>query len=93
MICNVATIPHFTAEKMKAAPLALPPLATQRRVARFLDERTARVDGLIEKLVGCDTRPSAPNNPPNSKSLLGLLMEYRSALITATVTGQLADLQ
>ena len=49
MICNVATIRHFTAEKVKAAPLALPPLDTQRRIARFLDEKTVRIDGLIEK--------------------------------------------
>ena len=27
----------------------LPPLETQRRIARFLDEKTARIDGLIEK--------------------------------------------
>ena len=70
MICNVATIPHFTAEKVKAAPLAVPPLDTQWRIARFLDEKTARIDGLIEK----------------KRELLDRLAEKRQALITRAVT-------
>ena len=77
MICNVATIPHFTAEKVKAAPLALPPLETQRRIARFLDEKTAQIDRLIERIWDSVTR----------------LEEYRMAQITAAVTGQIAKLQ
>ena len=70
MICNVATIPHFTAEKVKAAPLVVPPLDTQRRIARFLDEKTARIDGLIEK----------------KRALLDRLAEKRQALITRAAT-------
>lgn len=70
MVCNVATIAHFTAEKVKAAPLALPPLETQRRIARFLDEKTAQIDGLIDK----------------KRALLERLAEKRQALITRTVT-------
>ena len=70
MICNVATIPHFTAEKVKAAPLVVPPLTTQRRIARFLDEKTARIDALIEK----------------KRELLDRLAEKRQALITQAVT-------
>lgn len=70
MICNAATIPHFTAEKVKAAPLALPALDTQRRIARFLDEKTARINGLIQK----------------KRALLDRLAEKRQALITRAVT-------
>ena len=70
MICNVATIPHFTAEKVKAAPLAFPPPHTQRRIVRFLDEKTSRIDGLIEK----------------KRELLDRLAEKRQALITRAVT-------
>ena len=70
MVCNVATIAHFTAEKVKAAPLALPPLKTQRRIAQFLDKETARIDGLIEK----------------KRALLDRLAEKRQALITRAVT-------
>lgn len=72
-----------------------PPLDTQRRIARFLDEKTARIDGLMEKLAGSNLSLSTSNVNSNSKehSLLELLMEYRSALITAAVTGQLVDLR
>ncbi len=75
MICNVATIPHFTAEKVKAAPLVVPPLDTQRRIARFLDEKTARIDGLIRK----------------KRALLDRLAEKRQALITRAVTEGLSS--
>ena len=80
---------------MKNAFIALPPPDTQRRIARFLDEKTARIDGLIEKIFGHNLNSNAPNVRSNSndKSLLGLLMEYRAALITAAVTGQLAELR
>ena len=55
---------------MKNAFIALPPLETQRRIARFLDEKTARIDGLIEK----------------KRALLNRLAEKRQALITRAVT-------
>lgn len=55
---------------MKNAFIALPPLETQRRIARFLDEKTARIDALIEK----------------KRMLLDLLAEKRQALITRAVT-------
>ena len=51
-------------------PLPLPPLHTQRRIARFLDEKTARIEGLIEK----------------KRALLDRLAEKRQALITQAVT-------
>lgn len=55
---------------MKNAFVALPPLETQRRIARFLDEKTAQIDGLIEK----------------KRALLDRLAEKRQALITRAVT-------
>ena len=55
---------------MKNAFIALPPLDTQRRIARFLDEKTVRIDGLIEK----------------KRALLDRLAEKRQALITRAVT-------
>ncbi|MEX2515474.1 MAG: restriction endonuclease subunit S [Gammaproteobacteria bacterium] len=51
-------------------PLPLPGLETQRRIAQFLDEKTARIDGLIERKC----------------VLLDRLAEKRQALITRTVT-------
>lgn len=48
----------------------IPPLETQRRIARFLEERTAQIDGLIEK----------------KGALLERLAEKRQTLMTHTVT-------
>ena len=51
-------------------PWKWPPLDTQRRIALFLDEKTTRIDGLIEK----------------KRELLDRLAEKRQALITRAVT-------
>ena len=51
-------------------PWKWPPFDTQRRIARFLDEKTGRIDGLIEK----------------KRELLDRLAEKRQALITRAVT-------
>lgn len=51
-------------------PLPLPLIETQRRIARFLDEKTAPIDELIEK----------------KRVLLDRLVEKRQALITRAVT-------
>jgi type I restriction enzyme S subunit len=48
----------------------LPPLDTQKRIARYLDEKTARIDALIAK----------------KRELLERLAEKRQALITHAVT-------
>jgi type I restriction enzyme S subunit len=50
--------------------LPLPPLDTQKRIARYLDEKTARIDALIGK----------------KRELLERLAEKRQALITHAVT-------
>lgn len=51
-------------------PLPLPPLETQRRIAQFLDQKTAQIDGLIDK----------------KHALLLRLAEKRQAIITHAVT-------
>lgn len=55
---------------MKNAYVSVPPLDAQRRIARYLDEKTARIDGLIKK----------------KRALLDRLAEKRQALITRAVT-------
>lgn len=63
----------------------VPPLAEQRAIAAFLDRETARIDALIGGV-------NIPTDKPPT-SLLGkhiaLLQEYRTALISAAVTGQI----
>lgn len=51
-------------------PLPLPPFDTQRRIATFLDGKSARIDGLIAK----------------KRALLERLSEKRQAIITQAVT-------
>jgi restriction endonuclease S subunit len=51
----------------------LPPLPEQQAIAQFLDEQTAKIDTLIAK-----TRTS-----------IDYLKEYRTALISAAVTGKI----
>ena len=65
-----AKMPRADWEIVGHQPLPLPPLDAQRRIARFLDEKTARIDGLIEK----------------KRALLDRLAEKRQALITRAVT-------
>ncbi len=62
---------------MKNAFIALPPLDTQQRIARFLDDKTAGIDETRKQIL-CSIKS---------------LSEYRSALITAAVTGQIAELR
>ena len=62
--------PAINASELVTIHLPLPPLDTQRRIARFLDDKTGRIDGLIAK----------------KRELLDRLVEKRQALITRTVT-------
>lgn len=55
---------------LKNALVAVPPIEVQQRIARFLDEKTSRIDALIEK----------------KQALLERLAEKRRTLITRAVT-------
>ena len=70
LICNVATISHFTAEKVKASPLIIPPIDIQRQIAQFLDSKIEKINQLIDKKL----------------ELLDRLAEKRQVLITQAVT-------
>ena len=65
-----AKMPRADWEIVGHQPLPLPPRDTQQRIARFLDDKTARIDGLIEK----------------KHTLLDRLAEKRQALVTRAVT-------
>ncbi|MBN3897301.1 MAG: restriction endonuclease subunit S [Nostoc sp. NOS(2021)] len=70
VICNKATIAHFTVEKFSQMWIWLPPLSEQRAIANYLDHETAKIDTLIS----------------DKERLLDLLTEKRRALITDAVT-------
>lgn len=63
-------MPRADWETVGHQALPLPPLDVQRRIARFLDEKTARIDALIAR----------------KRALLERLAEKRQAIITRAVT-------
>ncbi|SHH74788.1 restriction endonuclease subunit S [Pollutimonas bauzanensis] len=63
-------MPRADWETVGHHPLPLPDIEDQKRIARFLDEKTAQIDGLIEK----------------KRALLDRLAEKRQAIITHAVT-------
>lgn len=63
-------MPRADWETVGHQPLPLPRIEVQQRIARFLDEKTTRIDALIEK----------------KQALLERLAEQRQALITRAVT-------
>ena len=70
VLCNRATIAHFTVEKFSQMWIWLPSPVLQRQIADYLDRETAEIDALIAA----------------KQRLLGLLGEKRRAMITQAVT-------
>lgn len=70
VLCNRATIAHFTVEKFRELRIHLPSSEVQRLIANYLDRETARIDGLIAE----------------KERMLALLEEKRAALISRIVT-------
>ena len=70
VLCNRATIAHFTVEKFRDLWLHLPSVETQRRIADYLDAETAEIDALIAE----------------KANMLKLLEEKQAALIRRVVT-------
>ena len=70
---DAVSMPHLTAEKLAEVGIPRTPLEEQRRIAKYLDEQTAKIDALISK----------------AGHFIELAKERRAALITAAVTGQI----
>ena len=65
-----ATIENFSATKYKNLTAPVPPISEQQAIAKYLDRETAKIDALIRK----------------KETLVEMLEEYRTALISRTVT-------
>jgi type I restriction enzyme S subunit len=63
----------FNLSELSALPVMLPPLPEQTTIAAYLDEETAKLDALVAKV----------------EEAIERLQEYRTALITAAVTGKI----
>lgn len=71
--CNKSTIPHLTAEKLRAMRIPSVEPQEQVRAATFLDRETEKIDKLITE----------------TAVFIDLACERRAALINATVAGQI----
>ena len=69
-----SAVPGLSREHAYGKCLPVPPVSEQRAVADYLDTETANIDGLSSRV----------------KSVIKLLQEYRTALITAAVTGEIS---
>lgn len=65
--------PLITGTQVSRQRLPLPPMSEQHSIVEYLDEKCANLDALIAK----------------SEQMIGVLREYRSALITDAVTGKI----
>ncbi|GJL50947.1 MAG: type I restriction-modification protein subunit S [Nitrospirales bacterium] len=68
-----AALRRISVEKVSRLPVVLPGIAEQRFIADFLDRETAKIDRMTTKVEAAIER----------------LQEYRTALITAGVTGKI----
>jgi type I restriction enzyme S subunit len=68
-----AAQPHLNAEELGSTLVAFPPEPEQRVIAAYLDRQTAKLDTLIAK----------------AQEMIERSQEYRTALITAAVTGKI----
>jgi len=72
-----STRDKLTQDDMRDIPIQFPPLPEQQAIADYLDQETARIDSLVGRI----------------NQAIEKLQEYRSALITAAVTGKIDVIQ
>ncbi|MFZ0827505.1 MAG: restriction endonuclease subunit S [Verrucomicrobiia bacterium] len=72
-IAPSATLPILDQGEIADIAIGLPPIPEQTAIAEFLDAETARIDDLVAKV----------------ETAVERLQEYRTALITAAVTGKI----
>jgi type I restriction enzyme S subunit len=72
-LANPGAVPSVNEGQMRDTPAAVPPEPEQRAIAAFLDRETAKIDALIAKV----------------RAAIERLKEYRTALISAAVTGKI----
>jgi type I restriction enzyme S subunit len=68
-----STVVHFNMSDIAMIPMLIPYLPEQTAIAAYLDRETTKIDTIIEKV----------------ESVIERLQEYRTALITAAVTGKI----
>ena len=72
VVCNKATIPHFTKDKLSSVPIPLPSSEEQQEIAAYLDTKCAEIDRIIGK----------------KEQLIEEIGSYKKSLIYEYVTGK-----
>jgi type I restriction-modification system S subunit len=72
LICNKATIPHFTKEKFENLICILPPKDEQEKIVEYIENKISKIDKLINL----------------EQEYIKKLKEYKASLIDSVVTGK-----
>lgn len=72
VVCNKATIPHFTKDKLATVPFFVFSQAEQKEIADYLDKKCAEIDALIDK----------------KTTMLKEMENYKKSIIYEYVTGK-----
>ena len=72
IICNKATIRHYTREKLANTPILSIPIKEQHNIVNYLDRKCNKIDNLIIK----------------KEQLISDLESYKKSLIYEYVTGK-----
>lgn len=72
LICNKATIAHYTKEKLCGSLMIIPTKAEQESIVEYLDNKCSKIDKVITQ----------------KESLIEKLTEYKKSLIYECVTGK-----
>ncbi len=70
---QTTNLASISSTSVRELPIIIPPLYEQTAIAAYLDRETAKIDRLVAKV----------------ETAIARLLEYRSALITAAVTGKI----
>lgn len=72
-VCSVATLPHYTKDKVMSTVMPLPPVNEQKDIVSYLDNECEKIDNLINK----------------RHSQTETLQELKNSLISDVVTGKI----
>ena len=73
ILCNKATIAHFTREKFASLACPYPPQDEQKAIVNYLENELSKIDAIINK----------------TRQAIALAHERRAAIISAAVTGKI----
>jgi type I restriction enzyme S subunit len=72
-LASTTTVPYLNKDKCNSLPIPFPPISEQKKISCFIRKATGKIDSLIPKIDAAILR----------------FQEYRTALISAAVTGKI----